>query len=67
LEIRDKKRSENVIADHLSWLVNDEVTCKERKICETFCDESLMLIQQRSWFADMANFKAAGVLPEDLS
>jgi len=26
-----------------------------------------MLIQQRSWFADMANFKAAGVLPEDLS
>jgi len=45
LEIRDKKGSENVIADHLSRLVNDEVTCKEREICETFCDESLMLIQ----------------------
>ena len=67
LEIRDKKGSENVIADHLSRLVNDEVTSKEREICETFCDESLMLIQQRPWFADMANFKAAGVLPKDLS
>jgi len=67
LEIRDKKGSENVIAYHLSRLVNDEVTCKEREICETFCDESLMLIQQRPWFADMANFKAASVLPKDLS
>ena len=67
MEIRDKKGSENAIADHLSRLVNDEVTCKERDICETFCDESLMLIEQRSWFADMANFKAAGVLHEDLS
>ena len=32
LEIRDKKGSENVIADHLSWLVNEEVTCKEKEI-----------------------------------
>jgi len=67
LEIRDKKGSENVIVDHLSRLVNDEVTFKDREIYETFCDESLMLIQQRPWFANMANFKVAGVLPEDLS
>ena len=67
LEIRDKKGSENVIADHLSRLVNDEVTYKEGEIRETFCDESLLLIQERPWFADMANFKAVGVLPEELS
>ena len=28
LEIRDKKGSENVVADHLSRLVNKEVTCR---------------------------------------
>ncbi|XP_052723860.1 uncharacterized protein LOC128193792 [Vigna angularis] len=60
LEIRDKKGSENVIADHLSRLVNDEVTTKEREIREEFYDENLMMVQQRPWFADIANFKAAG-------
>jgi len=45
LEIRDKKGSENVIVYHLSRLGNDEVTCKEKEICETFCNENLMLIQ----------------------
>ncbi|WVY96365.1 hypothetical protein V8G54_028516 [Vigna mungo] len=67
VEIRDKKGSENVIADHLSRLVNDEVTCKETDIWESFSYETLTYIQQRSWFADMANFKAAGVIPEDLT
>ncbi|KAG2381148.1 uncharacterized protein HKW66_Vig0254650 [Vigna angularis] len=67
LEIRDKKGSENVIADHLSRLVNDEITTKEREIREEFYDENLMMVQQRPWFADIANFKAAGTLPDDLS
>ncbi|XP_052731916.1 uncharacterized protein LOC128196116 [Vigna angularis] len=43
LEIRDKKGSKNVIADHLSRLVNDEVTTKEREIREEFYDENLMM------------------------
>ncbi|XP_052736729.1 uncharacterized protein LOC128197917, partial [Vigna angularis] len=67
VEIRDKKGSENLIADHLSRLVNNEVTSKEPEIWESFSDESLMYIQQRPWFADMANFKAARVMPEDLT
>ena len=64
VEIRDKKGSENVIADHLSRLVNEEVTSKEKEIWESFSDEALLYIQQRPWFADLANFKAAGVIPE---
>ncbi|XP_052736062.1 uncharacterized protein LOC128197714 [Vigna angularis] len=67
VEIRDKKGSENVIVDHLSQLVNNEITSKEAEIWESFLDETLMYIQQRSWFADMANFKAAGVILEDLN
>ncbi|XP_014523382.1 uncharacterized protein LOC106779719 [Vigna radiata var. radiata] len=64
---REKKGSENVIADQLSRLVNNEVTSKETKIWESFSNETLMYIQQRSWFADMANFKAASVISEDLN
>jgi len=26
-----------------------------------------MMVQERPWFADMANFKAAGVIPEDFN
>ena len=28
--IKDKKGSENVVADHVSWLVNKEVTQKKK-------------------------------------
>jgi len=67
LVIKDKKGSENVVADHLSRLVNDDVTSKEVEIRDKFPDESLFLILGRPWFADMANFKAAGVIPKDLN
>ena len=67
LVIKDKKGSENVVADHLSRLVNDDVTSKEAEIRDKFPDESLFLILGRPWFADMANFKAAGVIPKDLN
>jgi len=26
-----------------------------------------MMVQERPWFANMANFKAAGVIPEDFN
>jgi len=56
-----------VVADHLSRLVNEEVTLKETEIKDEFPDESLFLIAERPWFADMANFKAASIIPEDLT
>ena len=33
LVIKDKKGSENVVVDHLSRLVNEEVTLKEAELC----------------------------------
>ena len=67
LVIKDKKGSENFVADHLSRLVNTEVTNTQSEVQEEFPDEKLMMVQERPWFADMANFKAAGVIPEDFN
>jgi len=67
LVIRDKKGSENVVADHLSRLVNEEVTSKEAEIRDEFPDESFFMVNERPWFANMANFKAARIIPKDLT
>ena len=67
LVIWDKKGSENVVADHLSRLVNEEVIAKEVEVRDQFPDESLFLVSERPWFADMTNFKAAGIIPKDLN
>ena len=67
LMIRDKKGLENVVADHLPRLVNEEVTSKEAEVRDEFLDESLFLVSKRPWFADMANFTATGIIPRDLT
>ena len=61
MEIKEKKGCENVVADHLSRLVNEEVTSKEAEVRDEFPDESLFVVSERPWFADMANFKAVGM------
>ena len=67
LVIQDKKGSENLVADHLSRLVNEEVTLKKLEIRHEFPEESLLVVNERPWFADLANFKVAGILPKDLN
>jgi hypothetical protein len=67
LEIRDKKGVENVVVDHLSRLENDEVTKKEKAIKAEFPDEQLFMVTERPWFADMANFKARNLIPEEFT
>jgi len=67
LEIRDKKGVENVVVDHLSRLENNEVTKKEKAIMAKFLDEKLFAIGERPWFADMANYKADNIVPDDLA
>jgi len=62
-----KKGSENLVADHLSRLVNVDITNKEEEVREEFPDEKLYAIQVRPWFADFANYKATGLTPEDLT
>jgi len=44
LEIKDKKRSENHVADHLSRLANEEVTSRESKVVDEFSNEKLLAV-----------------------
>ena len=67
LVIQDKKGYENLVADHLSRQVNEEVTLKELEIRDEFPDESLFVVNERPWFADLANFNVAGIIPKDLT
>jgi hypothetical protein len=72
LEIRDKKGTENVVADHLSRLEQpDDVL--EGDINEVFPDEQLLQILQLlqvsalPWYADHVNYLASGIIPPELS
>jgi hypothetical protein len=64
IEIRDKKGTENVVADHLSRLTLD-YTEDAIPISETFPDEQLMHIAQdpAPWFADIVNYLVTGQMP----
>ena len=44
LEIKDKKGSESVVADHISRLENEIVQDNAKEITETFPDEQLMTL-----------------------
>jgi hypothetical protein len=72
LEIRDKKGTENVVADHLSRLEHTEEV-EDCEINEVFPDEQLLQIMHllqvthTPWYADHVNFLASGITPPDLS
>ena len=66
LEIKDKKGSENQVADHLSRLANEEVTVRESEVLDEFPGEKLLVMHERPWFTDMANYKAAGIILETM-
>ena len=48
MEVKDKKGTKNVVAYHLSRIINDEVTNKEREIMEEFSDEMLFAISRKT-------------------
>ncbi|GJX55597.1 reverse transcriptase domain-containing protein [Tanacetum coccineum] len=65
ITIRDKKGSENLVADHLSRLGNPHKDVLENKdINENFPLETLGVISSGStpWFADFANFHAGNFI-----
>ena len=66
LEIKDKKGSENLVADHLSRLENMPQE-DHSSIKEEFSDEFLMAIYKSPWYADLVNFVVSGVIPSDLN
>ena len=52
------------MADHLSRLANEEVTTRKTEVVDEFPDEKLLVVHERPWFADIANFKVVGIIPE---
>ena len=72
LEIEDKKGSENVAADHLSRLMEEEVRKPDGlSIQECFPDERLFMVVAQvvegPWFANIANYLATGSFPKDVT
>nr|XP_009782928.1 PREDICTED: uncharacterized protein LOC104231610 [Nicotiana sylvestris] len=61
LEIRDRKGTENQVADHLSRLEGAENAIEVEEILETFPDEQLLAIthQEVPCYADLANYLAS--------
>ena len=74
LEIKDRKGTENQVADHLSKLEADASTLTKEDITETFLDEQLLIIQQAQmlqqsgfpWHVDFANYLVSGLLTPEL-
>ncbi|KAH9716153.1 hypothetical protein KPL71_021359 [Citrus sinensis] len=74
LEIKDRKGTENQVADHLSQLEADTSTLTRKYITETFPDEQLLVVQQAQmlqqsespWYADFANYLVKGEIPHIL-
>ncbi|XP_031393661.1 uncharacterized protein LOC116205261 [Punica granatum] len=65
LEIKDRKGSENSVADHLSRLVRDE---EPLPISDSFPDEHLFHVQgEEPWYADLVNFIVTGTFPPGLT
>jgi hypothetical protein len=64
IEIRDKKGTENVVADHLSRLTMDFIE-DATPISETFPDKQLMHIAHNPvpWFADIVNYLVTDQMP----
>ena len=61
-EIKDKKGTDNVVADHLSKLTIDS-TSDIPPINDYFPDESLLSLSSMPWFANFDNFLASWYLP----
>ena len=68
LEDEDKKRAENVVVDHLSRLLLEDVD-DGPAIDDSFPDDHLFAISlgKAPWYADIANFLANQILPYDLT
>jgi hypothetical protein len=61
-EIKNKKGTDNVVADHLSKLTID-LTSDIPSIDDYFPEKSLLSFSPTSWFANSINFLTTGDLP----
>nr|XP_009793837.1 PREDICTED: uncharacterized protein LOC104240665 [Nicotiana sylvestris] len=68
VEIRDRKRTENQVADHLSRLENHDHVEEGCQIKEVFPHEQLFAINQDPppWYADSVNYLVSGKCADQL-
>ena len=67
VEIKDKKGTENLVADHLSRL---EGTRDDIPVNDEFPDEKLLAIEDKRavpWFTDFVNYLVAKVIPPEFN
>nr|GEW66560.1 reverse transcriptase domain-containing protein [Tanacetum cinerariifolium] len=67
-EIKDRKGTKNVAADHLSWIENDKIS-DDSEVDDNFLRETLMEINTKDepWFADFANYLVSDVIPKGMT
>ena len=63
LKFKDKKDTENVVADHLSRL-NFDMIIEPLTLNESFQDEQLMSVEVLPWYANIINYLVIGQLLE---
>ncbi|GJY01565.1 reverse transcriptase domain-containing protein [Tanacetum coccineum] len=68
IEIKDRKGTENVAAEHLSRIENDE-SSDDNEVDDNFPGETLMEINTKDepWFADFANYLVADIIPKGMT
>ncbi|GJU59613.1 reverse transcriptase domain-containing protein, partial [Tanacetum coccineum] len=68
IEIKDRKGTENVAADHLSRIENDE-TSDDSEVNDNFPGETLMEINTKDepWFTDFANYLVDDIIPKGIT
>ncbi|GKD62076.1 reverse transcriptase domain-containing protein [Tanacetum coccineum] len=68
IEIKDRKGTENVAADHLSRIGKEE-TSDDSEVDDNFPRETLMEINTENgpWFADFANYLVCDIIPKGMT
>ncbi|GKC73944.1 reverse transcriptase domain-containing protein [Tanacetum coccineum] len=68
IEIKDRKGTKNVAADHLSRIKNEE-TSDDSEVDDDFPGETLMEMntEDEPWFADFANYLVSDIMPKGMT
>nr|GEU33439.1 reverse transcriptase domain-containing protein [Tanacetum cinerariifolium] len=68
IEIKDRKGTKNVVADHLSRIENEEIS-NDGEVDDNFPGETLMEINTRDepWFTDFANYLVVDIIPKGMT
>ncbi|GKD49655.1 reverse transcriptase domain-containing protein, partial [Tanacetum coccineum] len=68
IEIKDIKGTENVAADHLSRIENEEIS-EDSEVDDKFLGETLMEINtgNEPWFTNFSNYLVADIIPKGMT